>query len=664
MTQPTDPRGSQGPDAKAAPEDLARQSAGALSSRETILLSPVPDSQTMLAEPPDWGTGGRATQVPAPPSISPNVHLSTAAIAALGQRYDVLRDAGQGSMGNVFKARDRETGEIVALKLLKPEIASDQAMMDRFKNELLFARKITHKNVCRVHDFNRIGGVAYTSMEFVEGESLRSVLNRFGGLPLRKGIDLAQQICSGLKEAHAQGIVHRDLKPENIMVDERGNAKIMDFGIARSMDVLTRMTGAMVGTPAYMAPEQVGGKPVDYRTDIYSLGLILYEIFTGTQAFHADNAVAIAMKQLNEQPVAPHEVEPGIPAPIERATMKCLEKDPAKRFQTVQELERALLPPGAQAAAATISSTGAGRSTQDVLAQYATPLPSPASRVPAVPSAPPARSSSKWAIVVLLVALVSAGAVARWARQAKLAKQLSVPAQPTPPPPPYFAFTAAPGAAPSAQTAKPADDASGAQTAEAPDANPASTAKPSSTISPGPTSLVATPPAQSLTAPPASGTAAVASVAPPATPPAKSASVAPANTAPADVQQRADAAFKEQPSAAANTGDQQNPPRGSVLRGRGPSYIFVGRFEREDRAQDVSRKIQGLGLPATVEARRGLAGEFYVVLTGPVAPAKLPSEIDWLKTQGFANVREVKAQGAGQNNEGSDSAAGQGGTAP
>ena len=121
-------------------------------------------------------------------------------------------------------------------------------------------------------EFNRVAGIAYTSMEFVEGESLRSVLNRFGGLPQRKATDLALQICSGLKEAHAQGIVHRDLKPENVMIDGQGNVKIMDFGIARSMEAGTRLTGSMVGTPAYMAPEQVAGKPVDYRTDIYSLG--------------------------------------------------------------------------------------------------------------------------------------------------------------------------------------------------------------------------------------------------------------------------------------------------------------------------------------------------------------------------------------------------------
>src|SRR3984957_12181333 len=216
-------------------------------SRETVLLSDHPDASPQPAEP-----------IVSSPIASA---LATNVLSALGQRYEILGEAGHGSMGNVYKARDRETGETVALKLLKPEIASDQAMMDRFKNELLYARKITHKNVCRVHEFNRIGGIAYTSMEFVEGESLRSVLNRFGGLPLRKANHVALQICSGLAEAHAQGIVHRDLKPENVMIDAQGNVKIMDFGIARSMEAGARLTGSMVGTPAYMAPEQVAGEP-------------------------------------------------------------------------------------------------------------------------------------------------------------------------------------------------------------------------------------------------------------------------------------------------------------------------------------------------------------------------------------------------------------------
>ena len=273
---------------------------------------------------------------------APKVNLSSASLAALSQRYDILSEAGHGAMGYVYKARDRETGETVALKLIKPEIASDQAMTERFKNELLFARKITHKNVCRVYEFNRIGGISYTSMEFVEGESLRSVLSRFGGLPVRKGVDMALQICSGLKEAHAQGIVHRDLKPENVMIDAQGNVKIMDFGIARSMEGGTRLTGAMIGTPAYMSPEQVSGKPVDYRTDIYALGLVLYEMFTGSEAFRADTPVAIALKQMQEPPTPPHAIDPSIPVYVERAILKCLEKDPSKRFQSIVELENAL----------------------------------------------------------------------------------------------------------------------------------------------------------------------------------------------------------------------------------------------------------------------------------------------------------------------------------
>ncbi|MFZ0212962.1 MAG: serine/threonine-protein kinase, partial [Candidatus Acidiferrales bacterium] len=336
MDQPTKSNGSSAPSG----EERGREG-----SQKTVLLSDIPDAQTLIDE---------AATTPA------KLSLTTSSLTALSQRYDVLSEAGHGNMGNVYKARDRETGETVALKLIKPEIASDQAMMDRFKNELLFARRITHKNVCRVYDFNRIGGVAYTSMEFVEGESLRSVLNRFGGLPVRKGIDLASQICSGLKEAHAQGIVHRDLKPENVMIDKHGNVKIMDFGIARSMEAGTRLTGAMIGTPAYMAPEQVAGKPVDYRTDIYSLGLMLYEMFTGSETFHADTAVAIAVKQMQEAPTPPHDIEPNIPVYIERAILKCLEKDPAKRFQSVGELETALRSTratGATAASAPVATT-------------------------------------------------------------------------------------------------------------------------------------------------------------------------------------------------------------------------------------------------------------------------------------------------------------------
>jgi serine/threonine protein kinase len=311
---------------------------------DTLLLNDV----TNLSEGmPEAQKSSAASGETAPADNPPQ--FPTLDLTPLSQRYELLAEAGHGSMGNVYKARDHETGETVALKLLKPEIASDQSMMERFKKELLFARKITHKNVCRVHDFNRIGGIAFTSMEFVEGESLRSVLSRPGGLPQRKALDLALQMCAGLQEAHAQGIVHRDLKPENVMIDAQGNAKIMDFGIARSMDAMTRLTGSMVGTPAYMAPEQVAGKQVDFRTDIYSLGLILYEMFTGRPAFQADNTVAIALKQMRESPRPPHELRPTIPFAIESAILKCLEKDPAARFQSVAQLADALRAPASGA---------------------------------------------------------------------------------------------------------------------------------------------------------------------------------------------------------------------------------------------------------------------------------------------------------------------------
>ena len=338
------------------PNDSGR-SAG---HQDTVLLSDVPEAPA-----------------PTTPAAAAGVHLSPAVLAALAQRYEILGEAGSGSMGNVYKARDRETGETVALKLLKPDIASDQAMMDRFKNELLFARKITHKNVCRVYEFNRFDGIVCTSMEFVEGESLRAVLRRSAGRPLRKGLDWVLQICSGLKEAHAQGIVHRDLKPENIMIDVQGNVKIMDFGIARSMEAITQHTASMVGTPAYMSPEQVTGKPVDYRTDVYALGLIMYEVFTGKQAFQADNPVTLAFMQVRETPPDPHDLEPSISMPLENAILQCLEKTPSQRFQSIVQLEEALRPSPAAPAAPPVAPPAS------------TAVPRPASRPEPTP---PARS--------------------------------------------------------------------------------------------------------------------------------------------------------------------------------------------------------------------------------------------------------------------------------
>jgi serine/threonine protein kinase len=567
-------------------------------------------------------------------------NISPAALAALGQRYDILAEAGHGSMGNVYKARDRETGEIVALKLLKPEIASDQAMMDRFKNELLFARKITHKNVCRVYDFNRIAGIAYTSMEFVNGESLRSVLNRFGGLPMRKANDIALQICSGLKEAHAQGIVHRDLKPENVMIDSQGNVKIMDFGIARSMDAATRMTGSMIGTPAYMAPEQVSGKPVDYRTDIYSLGLVLYEIYTGVPAFHADTAVAVALKQMNEAPTPPHTLDPSFPAPVERIILRCLEKEPARRFSSVAELTQALSPFSSSIA---VNRPASG-------SQSLTPHPSPrSSTVPpvsthgsAAPSAPvtnpfytpsavppPVRRSGSplgWILLGGILAVAAFGAQ-KWATQAKLAEHIPPPGVPHSlvPAPPSFALN--PGGTDDSSANASAVNGSAPQSG-APSSAPDSSQPPSPQPSaPAPSSSAG----DSGATPSPAATASSADSSKPEPPSSASknpSSVAPKSTVSASVQQHADRAFKENPD--------------SIAAFHAGTYLWVGRFDRKERAEAAAKRIEDLGLPALVVPRHGLAEDFFIVLSGPFDSKRIASVSQWLNDQGFQQVHEFK----------------------
>ncbi|HYA39404.1 MAG TPA: serine/threonine-protein kinase [Candidatus Methylomirabilis sp.] len=265
--------------------------------------------------------------------------------APLASRYEVLDALGEGGMGMVYRVRDRETTEVLALKVLRPEIARDPAMMERFKNELRLARRITHKNVCRIHDFNRVGDLAYLTMEYVDGESLRLYLRRVGRLTPERTIDLARQMCAGLGEAHAQGVVHRDLKPENVMLGRDGLVKILDFGIARALGADTAVTRTLAGTPEYMAPEQSQGKTVDQRADLYGLGLILYECLTGRRAFSGATPVEVALKQLKERPLPPRKLMADTPPHFEAIVMRCLEKEPARRFASAAELQRALAPP-------------------------------------------------------------------------------------------------------------------------------------------------------------------------------------------------------------------------------------------------------------------------------------------------------------------------------
>jgi serine/threonine protein kinase/tetratricopeptide (TPR) repeat protein len=254
-------------------------------------------------------------------------------------RYQVLEELGKGGMGRVYKVLDKEINEKIALKLLNPKIATDQRTIKRFRNELKYARQISHKNVCRLYDFREEEGIHYITMEYVPGEDLKSSIKRIGPLSAGKAIFLAKQLCEGLREAHKLGIVHRDLKPRNIMIDKEGNVRIMDFGIARSLrtEGLTD-TGIMIGTPEYMSPEQVEGRETDQRSDLYSVGVVLYEMLTGTVPFQGDTPISIAVKHKTEVPPDPRALNPQIPEELSIVILKCMEKDQEKRYQNVNEL--------------------------------------------------------------------------------------------------------------------------------------------------------------------------------------------------------------------------------------------------------------------------------------------------------------------------------------
>ncbi len=258
-------------------------------------------------------------------------------------RYQIIEELGKGGMGRVYKVLDTEIKEKVALKLLKPEIAADQETIERFRNELKLARKISHRNVCRMYDLGKAEGTHFITMEYVHGEDLKSMIRMSTGLTVGTVLSVGKQVCDGLAEAHSLGVVHRDLKPQNIMIDKGGNAKIMDFGIARSIKE-KGITGpsVLIGTPEYMSPEQAEAKEVDHRSDIYSLGIILYEMATGRVPFEGDTALSIAMKHKSEIPKDPKQFNPNIPDDLSGVILRCLEKDKAERYQTAAEVRSEL----------------------------------------------------------------------------------------------------------------------------------------------------------------------------------------------------------------------------------------------------------------------------------------------------------------------------------
>ena len=270
----------------------------------------------------------------------------------LDERYRIVGLLGQGGMGDVYRADDLKLGQSVALKFLPEALASDATRLELLHNEVRLARQVSHPNVCRVYDIGEVDGMHFLSMEFIDGEDLSGLMRRIGRLPSDKGIDIARQLCGGLYAAHEKGVLHRDLKPANIMLDGRGQVRITDFGLARLTSV-EDAAGNRAGTPAYMAPEQLAGGAVTVQSDIYSLGLVLHEVFTGQPVFRADSIAELVKLREESSPGTLSSVVPDIEPAVERVILRCLEKEPSRRPGSVVQIAAAL--PGGDPLAAALA---------------------------------------------------------------------------------------------------------------------------------------------------------------------------------------------------------------------------------------------------------------------------------------------------------------------
>ena len=293
------------------------------------------------------GSDPQSTQLAGAAAKGTTDHAATR--LALGMRfsgrYEILAVLGAGGMGMVYKARDTDLSDVVALKMLRPGMVVDAEQLDRLKIELKLARKITHPNVLRTYDFGEFQGVPFISMEYVRGLTLRYLLQQAGRLPFSAALRIARQLCMGLDAAHQMGVIHRDIKPENIIIEQSGNAKLMDFGIARSAgrsDTGHTQPGTFLGTPNYASPEQLSGVDLDQRSDIYSTGVMLCEMFCGKLPFTGGNTMELYVAHLQQPPIKPSELWPDIPRALEEVILKCLEKKPADRYPSSADLLVAL----------------------------------------------------------------------------------------------------------------------------------------------------------------------------------------------------------------------------------------------------------------------------------------------------------------------------------
>jgi eukaryotic-like serine/threonine-protein kinase len=325
---------------------------------DSAASSPPPDSDVTRVDFSNSYADPEATMVdstssyvrPGPPPVrgptGPGpVRLQTSTPAlqpgdVLGGRYEILQLLGEGGMGAVYKAMDRELDRPVALKLIRPELAANPSILARFKQELLLAHQVTHRNVVRIYDLGDADGVKFISMEFVEGEDLRALIqDERKKFPPEEAVQITEQICRALEATHNVGVIHRDLKPQNIMRDGTGRILLMDFGLARTVegDGMTQ-TGALVGTMEYMSPEQALAKDLDQRSDLFTLGLILYELLTGKAPYSAESVVASLIKRTQERAIPVSDHDGSIPQPFSNIVSKCLERDPKLRYQNAAEL--------------------------------------------------------------------------------------------------------------------------------------------------------------------------------------------------------------------------------------------------------------------------------------------------------------------------------------
>src|SRR6267378_993037 len=296
--------------------------------------TPLPISDLTLA------TGGEGWSLPVGDAI-----VSQASIvpltpgSSLGTRYEILRLLGQGGMGAVYRAHDRELDREVALKVIRADMAANPEILKRFKQELILARQITHRNVIRIFDLAQAENIKFITMELVEGEDLQAVLRRKKKLDPAEAANIMAQVCRALEAAHGEGVIHRDLKPQNIMLDKMGRVYVMDFGIARSITASgMTQTGALIGTPDYMSPEQAKGLPLDARSDLFTVGIIFYEILSGRIPFESDTTMGKLWKRTSEPARPLGELDQTIPQALCDIVRKCLEIDPQKRFASATEL--------------------------------------------------------------------------------------------------------------------------------------------------------------------------------------------------------------------------------------------------------------------------------------------------------------------------------------